>query len=49
MEITKEQADKMMADGNAVNRGTVVDNGWRWQVIANLVDQRTDHYRIERA
>jgi hypothetical protein len=49
MIISLSYARRMVSKGVAVDRGTVISDGWRWMVLDRLDLQRTDHARIERA
>ena len=44
--ITKEQADKLIADGQAEHSGYTYDDDKKWAIITRFDEQRVDHYYV---
>ena len=44
--ITKEQADKWIADGRAIVDGITNHDGRRWAIVTDYQEQTVNHYEI---
>ena len=47
MIITKEQADKWIAEGRAIVDGVTNHDGRRWAIVTDYQEQTVNHYELD--
>jgi hypothetical protein len=45
--ITKEQAEKWIAEGRAIVDGVTNHDGRRWAIVTDYQEQTVNHYEID--